>query len=153
MKGLFGIGGRVWIVVVLCLGMTVSGCANKAQTGSGVGALGGGLLGSLLGPSKNEEQNALIGATIGGVFGYMLGNEMDKADQKWVNQTYEYNRDHQTSRWVNPNSGNQYAVTPRFTTVRGGRYCRQAEIQSIIDGRQEIVVKMACRRADGRWEF
>ncbi|MBF0161323.1 MAG: hypothetical protein HQL88_03455 [Magnetococcales bacterium] len=143
--------GMVGLVSCLLL----SGCMEtRAQSGAGIGALGGGLLGSLAGPAKNRGQNALIGAAVGGLVGYAVGNEMDKSDQLHVSRAYERTPDNQPVAWVNPNSGNQYTVTPRSTTRNAaGQPCRQAEIDSVIDGRHETVVKMACRRPDGAWEF
>ncbi|MBF0583557.1 MAG: glycine zipper 2TM domain-containing protein [Magnetococcales bacterium] len=143
------------VVGMVFAGLLLSGCVeNKAQGGAGVGALGGGLLGSLVGPAKNRGQNALIGAAIGGIAGYAVGNEMDKNDQMQVNRAYERTPDNQPVAWTNPNTGHQYTVTPRSTTQKAnGQHCRQAEIESVIDGRRETVVKMACRRADGVWEF
>lgn len=142
-------------IVGLASCLTLSGCLeNRAQSGAGIGALSGGLLGSLAGPSKNREQNALIGAAMGSLVGYALGNEMDKNDQLQVNRAYERAADNQSVDWVNPTTGNKYTVTPRSTTRnKSGQPCRQAEIDSVIDGRHETVVKMACRRSDGKWAF
>ncbi len=145
----------VWMAGMVAIALLLSGCVeNRAQAGAGVGALGGGLLGSLAGPAKNRGQNALIGAAIGGLAGYAVGNEMDKNDQVRVSQAYERAADNQPVGWVNPDTGRQYTVTPRSTTHNAaGQPCRQAEIDSTIDGRRETVVKMACRRPDGTWEF
>lgn len=138
------------LVVALALG----GCgASKAQQGAGLGALGGGLVGSLVGPSKNREQNALIGAAVGGLLGYAVGNEMDKNDLQQVNRAYETLPDRQTTRWVNPNTGHSYAVTPQATQMVDGRPCRRATIEAMIDGKPQTVTKTACRRDDGTWEI
>ncbi|WP_227657448.1 glycine zipper domain-containing protein [Candidatus Magnetaquicoccus inordinatus] len=147
---------KSWAGVFLLVGtLFCQGCVeNRAQAGAGVGALGGGLLGSLAGPAKNRGQNALIGAAVGGLAGYAVGNEMDKQDRQRINHAYERLPDNQPTAWTNPNNGHHYSVTPRSTTQNAaGQPCRQAEIESIIDGRRETVVKMACRRPDGTWEF
>ena len=144
----------VFTMGIFFAGFALSGCVTKAQSGAGLGALGGGLLGSLAGPAKNREQNALIGAAVGGLFGYAIGNEMDKEDLAHVNSAYEKVPDNQSFSWDNPNSKRRYTVTPRSTTQdSSGRHCRQAEIASIIDGKRETVVKMACRRGNGTWEL
>ena len=147
--------GVIFLVVGLVVSsLSLSGCAgNKAQQGAGIGALGGGLVGSLVGRSKDRGRNALIGAALGGLLGYGVGNEMDKNDQLQVNQAYESNQDNQTTRWQNPNSGRQYAVTPLSTTQVDGRPCRRARIEAIIDGQPQSVVKMACRNPDGTWQI
>ncbi|MBF0447259.1 MAG: glycine zipper 2TM domain-containing protein [Magnetococcales bacterium] len=132
----------------------LTGCFdNKAQSGAGIGALGGGLAGSLLGPSKNKEQNALIGAVLGGLIGYTVGNEMDKADRQMVNQAFESKPSYETAEWVNPDTGNAYAVTPRPARQIGTQNCREAEIESVIDGKRETVVTTACRQPNGQWKI
>ena len=144
----------VFAVGILSSGLALSGCANKAQSGAGLGAMSGAAIGSLLGPAKLRGQSALIGAAIGGLLGYVLGNEMDKEDLAQVNRAYETVPDNKAVSWVNPNSNRQYTVTPRATMISPvGRPCRQAEIESIIDGKRETVVKMACRRPNGVWEL
>ncbi len=148
---------KIWTAVLtilgLVIGLTLGGCNTKAKSGAGLGALGGGLVGSLVGPSKNREQNALIGAAIGGLLGYTIGNEMDKTDRQQVNRAYETLPDRQTTSWVNPNSGNSYAVTPQATQMVDGRPCRKAVIEAVVGGKREKVTKTACRRADGTWEI
>ncbi|MBF0424916.1 MAG: hypothetical protein HQL66_03740 [Magnetococcales bacterium] len=132
--------------------LSMSGCANNAQTGTGVGALSGALAGSLLGPSKNKEAYALFGGLIGGALGYAIGNEMDKQDLKRLNSTLDSAPSNHTTRWVNPDTGKEFAVTPRPPQARGDQVCREAEIISVIDGRRETMVTNACRLPDGRWE-
>jgi surface antigen len=145
--------GGLAMAGLLSAALALSGCANNAQSGAGIGALGGGLAGSLIGNSKNKEQNALIGAAVGGVLGYAIGNEMDKADQARLMSIYETSPSNQAHSWVNPDSNNEYVVTPRPARQVSGRVCREAEIESVIDGRRETVMKQACRRSDGRWEM
>jgi|SaaInl4_150m_RNA_FD_contig_21_1848412_length_883_multi_3_in_0_out_0_1 surface antigen len=134
--------------------LLLNGCfENKAQSGAGLGALGGGLIGSLAGSSKNKEQSALLGALIGGLLGYTVGNEMDKDDRIKINEALETNKSHQRTEWVNPDTGNEYAVTPSPVQQVDGQDCREAEIESVIDGKSEKVVRLACRRQDGKWEI
>ena len=139
--------------LVICSLLMLSGCATKAQTGAGVGALGGAVAGSLIGDSKHEERNALIGGLIGGAIGYAIGNEMDKQDTAKINNALEKSPSYKRTAWVNPDTGNQYAVTPRPASEVNGRPCREAEIEAVIGGKTETVVTTACRRPDGRWEM
>lgn len=53
----------------------VGGCSSDAQTGAGVGVLGGAVAGQLIG---GDTESTLIGAGIGAGAGYMIGNERDK---------------------------------------------------------------------------
>ena len=117
-------------ILVVCFLLMLSGCATKAQTGAGVGALGGAVAGSLIGDSKHEERNALIGGLIGGAIGYAIGNEMDKQDKAKINNALETSPSYQKTAWVNPDTGNQYAVTPRPASEVDGRPCREAEIEA-----------------------
>ncbi len=101
-----------FVTAFLALCVVLSGCQTKAQTGAGVGALSGALVGSLA-SGKHRGRNAAIGAVVGGLIGYAVGNEMDKYDRAQVNNTFETYPSGQTASWVNPDSGNQYAVTPQ----------------------------------------
>jgi len=66
----------VSIVVVVSVALVfVSGCESDAQTGAGVGVLGGALAGQLIG---GDTTSTLIGAGVGAGAGYMIGNERDK---------------------------------------------------------------------------
>ena len=142
-------------ICFLVSGLALSGCGptNKAQTGAGMGALGGGLFWAFLGPSKDRTRNALIGAVVGGALGYMVGANMDQNDQARLNDSFETSPSRQTTKWVNPDNNNAFAVTPFEARVVDGRHCRDAEIESVIDGKIETIVRTACRRDDGRWEI
>ncbi|MFQ5465441.1 MAG: glycine zipper domain-containing protein [Thermodesulfobacteriota bacterium] len=142
------------LALVLSLGLLVSGCATKAQSGAGIGALAGAVVGSQLGPSGNRGENAIIGAALGAFLGYAIGNEMDKYDRTQLNQVYETGRSNTTTKWVNPDTGNRYRVTPK-AAYKGpeGRPCREARIDATVNGKPETVVSTACRASDGMWEL
>jgi hypothetical protein len=64
------------IVAIASIGLVfVAGCQNDAQTGAGVGVLGGALAGQLIG---GDTKSTLIGAGVGAGAGYIIGNERDK---------------------------------------------------------------------------
>ena len=134
-------------VVVLTL-LLLCSCANKAQMGTAGGAAAGALLGQAIGRSTEAT---LIGIAAGAMLGYVIGNEMDKTDRAQMNQTYETGRSYQAREWRNPDTGNQYSVTPRpaYRNSRG-RDCREAEILTVIDGKAEKTIATACRE-NGRW--
>lgn len=137
------------IIILLVFSALFCSCANKAQTGAGGGAAAGALAGQAIG--KNTEAT-LLGAAIGALLGYAVGNEMDKADQIRINRAYERVPDGRTSQWVNPNNGNQFAVTPKHTYRNKARQnCREAEILATIDGRPEKIIQRACRDNHGNW--
>lgn len=139
--------------IILCclIGLLTTAClGSKAQMGGAGGAAGGALLGQIIG---GDTESTLLGAAIGGVLGYVVGNEMDKIDLQRLENVYETSPSFKTTEWLNPDTGNQYAVTPKPARKdqRTGQYCRTAEIEAIIDGRVEITEAVACRNAQGRW--
>ncbi len=137
---------------------------NKAQTGAMGGAAGGALIGQMIGHSTEAT---LIGAAIGTMLGYIVGNEMDKYDRAMVNKTFEEGESWKTKEWKNPDTGNEYRMTPRpayqdkpirpRVKKRRNQYrqptrvCRQAEIEAWIDGKYQKTYTTACRDANGQW--
>lgn len=137
------------IIVVAACGISLCSCANKAQTGAGAGAAAGAIAGQAIG---HDTGATLIGAAIGLMLGYAAGNELDKADRAKIQSAYETIPDGRTSQWVNPNSGNSYAVTPQNTYTNSlSQNCREAEILVTIDGRPEKMKQTACRDQNGNW--
>jgi len=68
------------IVAIASIGLAfTAGCQNDAQTGAGVGVLGGALAGQLIG---GDTKSTLIGAGVGAGAGYIIGNESDKKKAK-----------------------------------------------------------------------
>lgn len=132
---------------------TLTSCANmnKGQTGAVGGAAGGALIGQMIG---HNTEATLIGAAVGSMVGYIVGNEMDKYDRQQLNHTYERGVSNQTTSWVNPDTGNQYSVTPQPAYNNSShQVCRKAEINTIIDGRPEKAYTTACRDANGHWQL
>ncbi|MFO8032021.1 MAG: glycine zipper domain-containing protein [Desulfohalobiaceae bacterium] len=138
----------LFILTAGCLGC--SGPSSKAQQGSVFGGLAGGLLGSQLGPEERRRENALIGAGLGFMTGYVIGNEMDKHDQRQLQQTLEHQPSGQSNSWVNPDTGHKFQATPGPAHAGEGRIYRDIEISATIDGRQETVHAQAYRD-QGRW--
>ncbi len=139
-------------ILALLFLLALSSCANKAQTGALGGAAGGALIGQAIG---HNTGGTLIGAAVGGALGYMIGNEMDKYDRDQLNRTYEQAPSGRRSTWVNPDNGNQYAVTPQpsYQNPSNNRVCRKAEIDAVIDGKRERTFSTACRNDYGQWEL
>ena len=136
-------------ILLFILAAFLSSCATKAQTGMGGGAAAGAIAGQAIGHNTGAT---LIGAAIGAMLGYAVGNEMDKADQERISAAYETMPDGRTSRWVNPNTGNQFEVTPQNTyTNDNNQNCREAEILATVDGRPEKIIQRACRDEYGNW--
>jgi len=109
-------------LLMVCILFVVSGCANKAQSGAGIGALAGATIGALT--FNNKATGAAVGAGIGALMGYVVGNEWDKKDEQKVSQTLENNHSGQTSSWTNPDTGKSYSATPSPAYVNQGQVCQ-----------------------------
>ena len=143
---------KLWSAII-CGAILLSACTgmNKAQTGAVGGAAGGALLGQMIG---GDTEATLIGAAVGTMLGYIVGNEMDKYDKRQLNQAYETGVSHQGSSWVNPDTGNQYVVTPEPAYQNStNQVCREAEIEAVIDGQRQTTQATACRDDNGQWRL
>jgi surface antigen len=142
---------RFSVIMLVVISLFLTSCAdmNKAQKGAIGGAAGGALIGQIIG---HNTEATLIGAAVGTMLGYIVGNEMDKYDREQLNHVYDRGVSNTTSAWVNPDTGNQYRVTPQPAyTGADNRICRKAEIQAVIDGKQETTYATACQDEYGRW--
>ncbi len=128
------------------LGATLTASCTPSQTGTGVGAVGGGLLGHAVG----GDIGMLIGAVAGGALGYSVGRAMEEEDRRRAAYALEQNR---TMGWRNPDTGDEYRVEPYDTRYSNGRECRDFRMFTDIEGRTETVNGTACRRPDGQWEM
>jgi uncharacterized protein YcfJ len=72
------------LALLLTIGAGSLGCETKAQTGALVGGAGGAAIGGLIGSTHKSQAGAgaLIGAGVGAIGGYIVGNELDKKDQR-----------------------------------------------------------------------
>lgn len=79
------------LIVAMALGAV--GCETKAQTGALVGGAGGAALGAGIGSLSHSRSGAgaLIGGAAGALGGYVIGNEMDKKDQRDREAAYQRN--------------------------------------------------------------
>lgn len=139
-------------VIALLFLLLLSSCATKSQTGALGGAAGGALIGQAIGHNTGAT---LIGAAVGAGLGYIIGNEMDKYDRDRLNNIYESGPSNQRSSWVNPDSGNRYAVTPQpaYQNPSTNQVCRRAEVSAVIDGKPQRTYSTACRNSYGEWEL
>lgn len=139
-------------LIALLFLLLLPSCATKGQTGAVGGAAAGALVGQAIGHNTGAT---LIGAAVGGMLGYIVGNEMDKYDREQLNHAYERGISNQRSSWVNPDSGNQYAVTPQpaYQNPSTQRVCRKAEIEAFIDGKPQRTYSTACRDEYGSWQL
>ena len=162
---------RKYICILVTIYMfTLTSCADMQKLSTTITTIGGTAGGAIIGQIIGHNTEAtLIGAAIGTMLGYIVGNEMDKFDRQRLNYTLEQGISNQVSSWINPDSGNQYWVTPKHAYSKplprkqGRRQnhhytqrtqiCRQAEIIAIIDGKRERTYTTACRDANGDWQL
>lgn len=139
-------------VLALLFLLLLASCGTRGQTGAAGGAAAGALIGQAIG---HNTGGTLIGAAVGTMLGYIVGSEMDKYDRQQLDHMYERGVSNQRSTWVNPDTGNQYTVTPQpaYQEPSSRRVCRRAEIEAVIDGRPERTYSTACRNEYGQWEL
>jgi surface antigen len=142
---------KKYLGVVCLLALTGCGPINKESTGMLAGGVAGGLLGSQIGGGSGQVAAAATGAFIGAVLGGKIGQYMDKQDELEVQRALENTPTGKTARWKNPDSGNQYRVTPTRTYYREEQPCREYTTYANIGGKQEQIYGKACRQADGAW--
>jgi surface antigen len=67
--------------------------------------------------------------------GAAVGRSMDDVDRLKTSQTLETMRTGVSSSWRNPDTGNQYAVTPTRTCETGPGPCREYVINGKVVGK------------------
>jgi len=142
--------------VSLCSALALAACTSygrQEQTGMVVGGALGGLLGSQVSGKHDDWRTAAIiaGTMAGAAIGGAIGQTMDEVDRMKTAQSLEAVRTGVPSAWQNPDTGNQYSVTPTRTFVTSEGPCREYTINALIGGQQETVYGTACRQPDGSW--
>ncbi len=137
-------------VAMLLLVALVSGCA----THRGTGAVAGGAIGAGIGTAIDGggAEGAIIGGLLGVIIGSEIGRGLDERDRRRVYDSLERSPSGRSTEWVNPDSGQHYAVTPREAyRGRRGQPCREFVLTS--DEYGNPVTGTACRKRDGSWEM
>lgn len=134
--------------------LSLAGCGMSNQSaGVLTGGAIGGAVGSLFGSGSGKILAAVGGAVVGAYLGGRIGHTMDQVDQMKMQNALEKTRNDTTTTWKNPNTGNQYSVTPTKTYYRASdQPCRDYTTTAIIGGKKETIYGKACRMADGTWK-
>jgi len=139
--------------LVLCLG--TAGCATdgpQEQSGMVIGGMLGGLLGAQV--DRPHRTTAIVLGTLAGAsIGGAIGRSMDETDRLRTAATMESVRTGVSSTWHNPDTGNEYSVTPTRTYEAGTGPCREYTIDAIIGGERQKLYGTACRQPDGSWKI
>lgn len=117
------------IILTIALGLGlifVAGCETKAQSGALIGTGIGALAGQAIG---GNTAGTLIGAGAGAAGGYIVGNEMDKSDQRKQTQAAQSAQAEANVEtvWITNSNGSQIPVRltkdgPGYIGPRGERY-------------------------------
>ena len=138
-------------VTALLLASACTTGPTKEQTGTVVGGVLGGVIGSQVGDGHGRTAATIIGAIAGGLVGGAVGRSMSETDKLKSAQALETARTGEATQWRNPDSGNQYTVTPTRTYQSAEGPCRDYRMNGVIDGRTEVIQGTACRQNDGNW--
>ncbi|GGX89833.1 hypothetical protein GCM10007160_16540 [Litchfieldella qijiaojingensis] len=145
---------RMLSVILLSL-FLLSGCQSLGPRGcegvsTGIGAVIGGLLGSQVGSGSGRTASMVIGAGLGGLIGREIGTRFTCEDQQEMGAVLERADDGETESWRNPQTGNEFTMTPRDTFEQNGQQCRHFDMQVVVDGEPRSADGTACRRPDGQ---
>ena len=130
----------------------------KADIGTVLGAIVGGLGGSQVGKGSGQLWATGAGVFLGAILGRGIGESLDRADQMYAQQSYQYTLESvptgYTEQWMNPDSGHSGTYTPTHTyQAPSGQYCREFQQTVTIGGRTEEAYGTACRQPDGAWKI
>ena len=129
----------------------ISGECNWRAVGAVLGGVVGGAIGSTVGKDGNKTIAIILGSVLGAVVGNQIGKEIDSNDRGCIGHALELAHDRQTVRWINPESGLNYRVTPLSGYTKGGNRCRDYSIYISGDDVDESRQERACLVSDGTW--
>ena len=147
---------RIFCAVVAACSIVFSGCETagpKEQTGMVIGGIVGGVVGSQVGSGRGQTAATIIGTLAGAAIGGSIGRSMDETDKLKTAHTLETVRTGVSSQWKNPDTGNEYVVTPTRTYETTEGPCREYTVDATIGGKPETVYGTACRQPDGSWKI
>jgi surface antigen len=109
-----------------------SGQPTQQESGMVIGGVLGGLLGAQVGHGEGRTLATIVGTLAGAAIGGAVGTGVP-------------------STWRNPDTGNQYTVTPTRTYETAQGPCREYTVDAMVAGKPDKVYGTACRQADGSW--
>lgn len=135
--------------------VALAGCATtqgpNEQAGMVIGGILGGVVGSQVGGGHGRTAAIIAGSLIGAAIGGNVGRSMDETDKLKTAAALETVRTGVPSTWKNPDTGNEYTVTPTKTYDSSAGPCREYTVDAVIAGKREKVYGTACRQSDGSW--
>ena len=143
-------------VAIASLAIVLGACQSpptKEQSGMVIGGIVGGVVGSHVGGGHGMTAATIVGTLVGAAIGGSIGRSMDDTDRLKAAHTLETVRTGVSSQWHNPDTGNDYTVTPTRTYETSEGPCREYTMDAMIGGKKETVYGTACRQPDGSWRM
>jgi len=144
--------GMSLVCMVVVSGCATTGKGQNEQSGEIIGAILGGVLGSQVGKGDGRTAAIIIGTMAGAMIGGNIGRSMDDTDIAKTADSLETVRTGEQTSWNNPDTGNEYTVTPTRTYEDSSGPCREYTIDAKVGGKEEKVYGTACRQPDGSWK-
>ncbi len=142
------------VAIIIALSQVASCTVTREQGGAAAGAVVGGVVGNQIGGGHGQDVATALGIIGGAIVGASLGRSFDQLDAANTNSALETTKTNQTSSWVNPDSGNQYAITPTRTyQTQSKQHCREYQTSVTVGGELQKGYGTACRQPDGHWEI
>ncbi len=116
-----------------------------------IGGIVGGVVGSQVGGGRGRTAATIVGTIAGAAIGGSIGRSMDETDRLKAAHTLETVRTGVSSEWKNPDTRNEYRVTPTRTYETTEGPCREYTMDARVGGKPETVYGTACRQPDGSW--
>lgn len=145
-----------WVLLVaVAAGLQLVACGTtQEQQGEIIGGVVGGVIGSQVGSGSGKTAAIIIGTMAGSMIGRQIGQTMDQNDRMYTAQSLNDSRTGETTRWVNPDNGNVYEVTPTRTYETASGPCREFTLDATVGGQTgQEVYGTACLQADGSWKL
>lgn len=144
---------RILLAIPL-VALALAGCTappTQEQSGMVIGGILGGAIGNQIGRGSGRTVATILGTIVGASIGGNVGRSMDETDRIKTAHALESVRTSVPTTWVNPDTRNQYTVTPTRTYASTAGPCREYTVKALIGGKPETVYGTACRQPDGSW--
>ncbi|MCK4743254.1 MAG: glycine zipper 2TM domain-containing protein [Sulfuriflexus sp.] len=130
------------------------GGITNSDIGTVVGGVIGGILGSKIGKGSGKTLATIAGVIVGANIGGSIGSSMDEADRYCAGQAFVHAKDNQAVAWTNPDTRQQYTMTPQRSYTRdNGRSCRDYTSSVLVNGQRDEVTGTACKDGNGNWQI
>jgi len=144
------------ITAIMAIAITAGGCTSTGganeQAGMIIGGVLGGVAGKQVGKGNGRTAAIIVGTLIGSHIGGSIGKSMDDTDRLKMAHSLETVRTDVPTTWNNPDTNNNYTVTPTRTYKANTGPCREYTVDAIIGGKKEKIYGRACRQPDGSWK-